>query len=782
MKTDLIALIAGWLLTVALHGGLLLIVAWMIDRIWRAPQNAWRELIWRCALFGGVITASLQLVAGSSPLGGRWHLAATPTVAAVPVTKSSLAASGAKSGSANSPAGKLISAVAASNSANLPVRSDLIPNARIRASVLDSSRISSDGPMWMLAIWLVGALIALTRMARSLLQLRHAMRNAMALQDADLTGDVAALAQRANIDEPRLFSLIGIASPIAVTGARIVLPRWAIDALDRRQLHAMLAHELAHIARRDPQWKLLVALWRTAFWFLPLAALAQRRLDALAELACDAFAARQTGNARSVAECLAACAEHHLRGRAYALAPAMAVRESSLMHRIERLLEGVSMEIIIPGVRSRALALTVLAGCAFSLPAITFLDSETVHAAPVVQKEQAAGKKESQTVSSISIHEDDSEQKMLVSVSDAEHKFSANIDGKIVFNADETEVASLSEGGTASFEETRAGVTHRVEIAEHDGKLERRYFVDKHEQPFDAAAGTWFASFLPALIRETGIGAEARVQRLYNEGGAERVLNEIGQIHSDYVRGIYLGLLMDRGTLAPNELDRALTLAGGMNSDYERHQALARIFDKQPLSPPQQVTFLHQTLHFDSDYERAELLIHIVPKLASIAEVRQAWLDAALRVSSDYERRRTLEAMLTRDGLDDGQLGSVIEASASMGSDYEHRELLVAVAKRAHDIDAIAPAYARSTQALGSDYERREALLALMSSGKLDSRGAGAVLDSAAQIGSDYECREVLVALARVMPNDAGSIERYRQIAERLSENERREAESALKR
>jgi hypothetical protein len=553
----------------------------------------------------------------------------------------------------------------------------------------------------------------------------------------------------------------------------------------------MLAHELAHVVRHDPEWKVVGAFWRALFWFLPTS-FARKRLDDLAELACDAFAVQQTGNAHGVAECLAACAEHQLSGGSrYALAAAMAVHESSFGHRIECLLEGVSMQTIVPGVRSRALALIVLAAAGLSLPTISLLSPQIASAAPAPaaapapspQKQQPAAKAEASGHSSVSIHsDDDGHDKMTISVSENDHKFKANIDGKIAFNADETDVASLGAGGTASFEETRGGVTRRIEFADRDGKLERRYFVDRKEQPFDAAGSTWFAGLLPVLIRESGLGAEARVQRLYSAGGAARVLDEVERIHSDYVRGIYVGLLVDRGPMKPEEIDRVLKIAGAAQSDYERRQMLDRIFAKQALSAAQQVTFLQQALRFSSDYELAELLIGMLPKLANSAEVRQAWLTAGLRVSSDYERRRTLEAMLARDSLDDTQLGSVLAASNTMRSDYEHRVLLVAVAKHAHDIDALAPAYVQSAQSLGSDYERREALLALIQAGKLGPRGTKAVLDSAAHIGSDYECREVLVALARVMPDDAASTQHYREVASRLSAYERGEAERALRR
>jgi len=776
------AAIAGWLLTVALHGGVFLAAAWLIDRNWRTPPNAWRELLWRVALFGGVITASVQPIAGPSPIAARWQLTGAAASSAMAPTASAGWAADAQSTSVGAPVSTRHSVVSTAPARTADIAA-ATPGAALRLAPLRAP----NWPTWVVGLWLSGALFALTRVLRSLLNLRRAMREAAPVAHAAAT-ELAELVAHAAVRSPQLLSLSGIASPMATTGARIVAPAWALESLDRRQLRAMLAHELAHVLRHDPEWKVVGAFWRALFWFLPTS-FAQKRLDDLAELACDAFAVQQTGNAHGVAECLAACAEHQLSGGSrYALAAAMAVHESSFGHRIECLLEGVSMQTIVPGVRSRALALIVLAAAGLSLPTISLLSPQTASAAapvppPAPPKPPAVPNADASAHSSISIHsDDDGHDKMTISVSDDDHKFKANIDGKIAFNAEETDVASLGAGGTASFEETRGGVTRRVEFADRNGQLERRYFVDRKEQPFDAAGSKWFAGLLPALIRESGLGAEARVQRLYSAGGAGRVLDEIERIHSDYVRGIYLGLLLDHGALKSPQLDQALKIAGAAGSDYERHQMLSRIFATQPLSAAQQITFLQQALRFDSDYERAELLIGVVPKLANSPEVRQAWLTAALRVSSDYERRRTLEAMLTRDNFDDRQLGSVLEASASMGSDYEHRELLVAVARRAHDVDALAPAYAHSTLSLGSDYERREALLALIQAGKLGPRGTKAVLDSAAHIGSDYECREVLVALARVMPDDAASTQHYREVAARLSAYERGEAERALRR
>ena len=77
---------------------------------------------------------------------------------------------------------------------------------------------------------------------------------------------------------------------------RVLVPAWVLADLTRDESRAILAHELAHVRRRDHLVRWLEWLACSVFWWNPVAWLARRRLRIAEEACCDRLALDATGS------------------------------------------------------------------------------------------------------------------------------------------------------------------------------------------------------------------------------------------------------------------------------------------------------------------------------------------------------------------------------------------------------------------------------------------------------------------------------------------------------
>jgi TonB family protein len=132
-------------------------------------------------------------------------------------------------------------------------------------------------------------------------------------------------------DHPSLLVTWGLLQP------KVMLPAAARDWTDER-IHIVLAHELAHIRRRDWLVQLTAELLRSIYWFNPLTWIACRRLRQESEEACDDEVLRGGVKGPVYAAVLVDLARDFTRHRhAWAPAPAIAHR-SSLERRVRAML------------------------------------------------------------------------------------------------------------------------------------------------------------------------------------------------------------------------------------------------------------------------------------------------------------------------------------------------------------------------------------------------------------------------------------------------------------
>lgn len=172
---------------------------------------------------------------------------------------------------------------------HLPPRS---AQASVQAPVAEPERPKADP---LLLAWALGVAVSfgfgLLGVARSL----KIAREAEEVDRADLRYALQSLLWKADIRRPvRLLSSKSIPNAVLLGGRRyaIALPRKAVESGDFQDLRLMLAHEVAHIARRDMVWLALSSLAHALFFFNPMAWVAARcsRLDH--ESATDHYAAR----------------------------------------------------------------------------------------------------------------------------------------------------------------------------------------------------------------------------------------------------------------------------------------------------------------------------------------------------------------------------------------------------------------------------------------------------------------------------------------------------------
>ena len=116
----------------------------------------------------------------------------------------------------------------------------------------------------------------------------------------------------------------------------IWLPLSLMTQLPREQVEALLAHELAHVARMDWLWNGLQCVVESLLFFHPAAWWLGRRIRTEREHACDDLAVTACGDAIALAEALAQLE----RQRHPAPRLVLAAHGGSLMQRITRLISG----------------------------------------------------------------------------------------------------------------------------------------------------------------------------------------------------------------------------------------------------------------------------------------------------------------------------------------------------------------------------------------------------------------------------------------------------------
>lgn len=334
MPNELLPALGGWLLTYLIHSTLLLGGAWLLTRR-LVPTASGRDLVWKAALVGGLVSATLQSALGGPRLGGAVELGLERTQSkAVSRPEVGLAAP-----TDRATWGGLLGSL---EQTPAPVPAPGLESGAPRGNALAVDRSS------VAVVLLAGyAAIALALTTLYLIRRARAMRRIgprRPVREPQLLTMLELLRESGAVRRPiRLTTAGGLSSPVALGWDEIVVPEAALTELDAEQQRSLLAHELAHLARHDPAWLTLGCVLERIFFVQPLNHLGRVRLQEAAEYLCDDWAVHRTGSGFSLASCLVKVAEWVDTGPATVPLAGMAERRSQLVTRVHRLIEGRAM-------------------------------------------------------------------------------------------------------------------------------------------------------------------------------------------------------------------------------------------------------------------------------------------------------------------------------------------------------------------------------------------------------------------------------------------------------
>jgi TonB family protein len=186
-------------------------------------------------------------------------------------------------------------------------------------------------------LWLAGVFLFSFRLSLGLITVRRMIAAATPPESHELVQAFLRVVHRVELTLPvRLLQSTLVQVPTVIGWLRpvILLPLGCFSGLSPIQIEAILAHEIAHIRRRDYLVSVLQSAVEALLFYHPAVWLISRRVRIEREHCCDDLAVQYTGNALVYARALSLLGEH----RSALPAVALGANGGVLTMRIQRLL------------------------------------------------------------------------------------------------------------------------------------------------------------------------------------------------------------------------------------------------------------------------------------------------------------------------------------------------------------------------------------------------------------------------------------------------------------
>jgi hypothetical protein len=624
----------------------------------------------------------------------------------------------------------------------------------------------------------------------------------------------------------------------------ILIPRTLFDTLSDSELEHVLLHELSHLRRRDDWTNLAQKLIEAILPIQPAVYWIGHRMSIEREMACDDWVIAATGAAEPYATSLTRVAELSQWAHAGILEAGVTGNRSQLFHRVHHMLNrtrNAAPKLTLVPLGAAVAAIAFLIYLAAQTPqmiafaespayensrqeptAPASLPSQQAPRTPIAVQVPRAPLAPPARLTQIALTSTESgqapvsplaprapltpssppaplaplapmaplaaqlggETHMEMTTREGSTSLSVKVDGAVEFTDDDRDVKSLSPGGHFRMEEG-GWLSERVYEVKADsaGNLTKTYSVGSSVRPLDSEGREWLGRLLPRVIRESGIGAGPRVSRILRQGGPQAVIHEIGLVHSDGSKRIYLEQLFSQANLSAEQLQETAKLIRNISSDGDKAQVLVDVDAKYFTRELRPILFeavesissdgdkrrvisdivkkdagSFDTLlgaakaakHISSDGDKAEVLIEMANSYREDGGLGMAYFESVNSISSDGDHARVLSALLASQGDNRETLVRVLRSAAKISSDGDKARVLKEAVARYSDVEPISKAFMDAANSISSDGDHERVLVALVHRQGINAETIGQIARSAQRISSDGDKARVLVELVEV--------------------------------
>jgi len=318
-----------------------------------------------------------------------------------------------------------------------------------------------------------------------------------------------------------------------------------------------------------------------------------------------------------------------------------------------------------------------------------------------------------------------------------------NYMGKFQLSDDESGFKSISPGGYFKFRLNDVKVKAQSDIR---GEIEYTVFDGKNDLPLNDEGKMLVRKAIKEMIY-WGYDAEGRMERVYQKGGSQALLNEIDSVKGDQIKILYLNrlflidslpsetqeLVIRKAKSLGSDMDKSrflnqikpgrfndpsiaaacFDIIKGMGSDMDKMNALNHIIDQDSLNAGNIAAILNLGSNMGSDMDKSNLYGKLIDKNLVKDSLFDSLSVFISKMGSDMDKINLYKKMLKIDPITENQWVILISQSETLGSDMDKANMLSEISKKMPKSDTIKEAYVKAAKRIGNDNDYGRVMRAL---------------------------------------------------------------------